>query len=163
MQRSNTNHNFEHNNPVWVLLAELSLGDFLSGHERRDGLTAGSLFQPLFELGMSAGYIENISRTLANFARKASVPTKPRRLESPGRIRVFCQKKIIDDVKPVHLILQSFPAEKAMEHARIILDTNMKIIGGWGYFVIEKGGDVSTESSSRSWNSVDLYLYKEGE
>ena len=163
MQRSNTNHKFEYDNPVWVLLAELSSGDFLSNHERRGRSTAGFLFQPLCELGMSAGTIENISRALADFARKAFVLPNPGRLESPGRIRVFCQKKIIADGKLVHITSRSFRAEKSMEHAQIILDSDMKINGGWGYFVIERGWDVSTESSKSLWNSVDLYLYKEGE
>lgn len=163
MQRSATNQNFRYDDPVWFLLAELSFGDFLSNHERIGRSTAGFLFRPLRELGMSPDCIENISRTLAGFAREASVPTKHGRLESPGRIRLFCQKKIIDHVNPMRSNSRSFRADKAVEYAQIILDSDMKMIGGWGYFLIERGENVPSESSTTSWNSVDLYLYKEGE
>jgi len=163
MQTSNTNQIFWPNDPVWVLLGELPLRDFLSDHDRRDGPMAGYLFQTVRELGMSPECMKSIARTLAGFAKEAFAHHKQGRPEIPGRIRIFCQKKIIDDVNPGHSTSRSYHAGKVMEHAQMILDSGMKMNGGWGYFLIERGGNVSTESSASSWNSVDLYLYKEGD
>jgi len=162
MQTSNTNQNFRPDDPVWVLLAELSLRDFLSNHDRREESMAGYLFQTVQDLGMSPECMESIAKTLTGFAKEAFAHHKQGRPEFPGRIRIFCQKKIIDDANPGRSTSRSYHAEKVKEHAQIILDSGMKMNGGWGYFLIERGGNVSTESSASSWNSVDLYLYKEG-
>lgn len=124
---------------------------------------AGSLFQTVQELDMSPECMESIARTLSGFAKEAFAHHNQGRSEFPGRIRIFCQKKIIDDVNPGRSTSRSDHAEKVKEHAHMILDSGMKINGGWGYFLIERGGNVSTESPASSWNSVDLYLYKEGE
>lgn len=96
---------------------------------------AGSLFKKLRDLNIPPEYVGNIEMMLTGFAKEALEHFKGGRLELPGRIRIFCQKKTIDE----------------------------KIRGGWGYFLIERGDDVSTGPSVRSWNSVELYLYKEGE
>ena len=149
MQASNANQNFSSGDPEWVLLAELSLGDFLPDHDRREGPVAGFLFQITRELGMSPEYVENIARTLAGFAIEALARTKQERLEVPGRIRIFCQKKIMGDAnaeKPSRL------SEQDKQQKQILPDSRASRIGGWGYFSIERAG-----------NSVDLYLYKEGE
>jgi hypothetical protein len=78
---------------VWILLAEHSFSDFLSDQERGEQPAAGSLFQSLRELGMSPECMENIARALAGFAQEARARAKQGRLELPGRIRIFCQKK----------------------------------------------------------------------
>jgi len=162
MQTSNANQNFSSDDPVWVLLCELSLRDLLSDHDRKDGPMAGNLFQRVRELGMSAECMESIAKTLAGFAKEAFAHHKQGRPEFSGRIRIFCQKKIINDVNPGRSTSRSYHAEKAIEQAQMKLDSGMKMNGGWGYFLIERGGNVSIESSASSWNSVDLYLYKEG-
>ncbi len=118
--------------PLWYYLAEFSLSEFLSDHDRRDELAAGLLFQAVRELSMPPECVENIEMTLAEFAREALEHFKQGGLEISGRICVFCQKKVI---------------------------TN----GGWGYFLIERGSSSSPGSTRLSRNSVDLYLYEEGE
>jgi hypothetical protein len=65
MQTSKAEQNFRSDDPVWVLLAELSLGDFLSDHDRSEEPTAGFLFQTAQELDISPECMENMARTLA--------------------------------------------------------------------------------------------------
>ena len=162
MQTSNAKQNFRPDEPIWVLLAELSLGDFLSADDRRDEPTAGFLLQTLPELGMSAECMENIARTLAGFAREALVRTKQAGLEFPGRIRIFCQKKMIDEANSVKTERPDHTAQDKKQK-QILPDSGANTIGGWGYFIIERGEDSPPDTSAIPHNSIDLYLYKEGE
>ncbi len=131
MDITNTIPNDRFDDPLWHFLAEFPLSEFLSDHERSGVLAAGALYRTVRELGMPPECAANIEMTLAGFAVEAQEHFKQERLEIPGRIRVFCQNKLI---------------------------TN----GGWGYFLIERSS-ASAGSAGPSWNSVDLYLYEEGE
>ena len=159
MQPSYVNQSFSSGDPVWVLLAELSISDFLPDQERREGPAAGCLFQALRELGMSPECMEHIATALAGFAREASVRTKQGRLEFAGRIRIFCQKKRINDADSAKPLRPS-RAEPGKEQKQIFPDPR---VGGWGYFMIERGEDLPPDSSATPHHDIDLYLYKEGE
>jgi hypothetical protein len=161
MQTSGAKQNFRSDDPAWVLLVELSLRDFLSDHDWRNGRTAGFLFQTVQELGMSPEYIENIAGTLADFAKEAFVRTKQGRLESPEWIRIFCQKRIIDDANSAKNS-RTYPIEQDKKQKQIFPDSRAKTIGGWGYFIIERGEDLRSDPSAISKSYIDLYLYKEG-
>jgi hypothetical protein len=162
MQTSGAKENFKSDDPAWVLLAELSSGDLLSDHDRRDRPTAGFLFQVVQELGIPLECVENIAMLLTEFAKESPVRYKQDGLEFPGRIRIFCQKKIIDDANVGRTTLQAYRNEQAREHSPMILDFGTKMNGGWGCFLIKRGGDVSDDASPSPHLLVDLYLYREG-
>ena len=158
MHTSNTKHNYKSDDLMWHLLAEFSLHDFLSDHDRRTETAAGSLFQLLQELGMSPEFVENIARTLAGFVKEVLERDKQERQESPGRIQIFCQKKILDDVNP----LKTSATDRNIQgkkHTQSFPDSETIMIGGWGYFMIERGENLP--SSVTPQICVDLYLYKE--
>ncbi len=163
MQISSANPSSRLNDPAWYFLAEILLSEFLPDHDRRDERTAGLLFQTVRELGIPPECVENIETALLEFAEGAPVHFKQGGLESRGQIRIFCQKKMIRNASSERPTLIPDCAEQALEHARRIFDFGAQMNGGWGYFLIKRGGNVSTGSSVSSWNSVDLYLYKEGE
>ncbi len=156
MQTSNDILNSRSAEPVWYLLAEFSLSKFLADHGKTDGLTAGYLPQAVKELGMPPESLENMTKTLTGFAKEARGHFKQRGVRLPGRIRVFCQNRLVDAAQSDH-------TEHATEPIQMILWPVVKMFGGWGYFLIERSGNVSAGSPARSGNSVDLYLYKEGE
>jgi len=162
MQTSNAKQNFSSNDPEWVLLADLSLGDFLSDHDRSDEPTAGYLFQMVRELGMPLECVGNIAMLVTEFARGSPVHYKHEGSEFPAQIRVFCQKKIIDDANAARATSRPDHAEQAMEHSPMILDFGTKMNGGWGCFLIQRGVNVSDGTSLSSHHFVDLYLYREG-
>ena len=162
METSNAKQNFRSDDPVWVLLAEFSLGDFLSDYDRKDRLTVRYLFQTARELGMSPECMENIAKTLAGFAKEISLRYKQERLEFPGRIRIFCQKKIIDDANSAKAS-RPYHTEPGKKQKQIFPDSGTNTTGGWGYFMIERGEDLPPHSSAIPYNYIDLYLYKEGE
>lgn len=159
MQTSNAKKNSGSDVPVWVLLAEFSLQDFLSDLDQRDKPAAASLLQVLRELGMSPKYMENIARALAGFAKEAVEHDRYERREFPGRIRLFCQKKILDDLNPAKTFAP-YHTTQNKKHTQNIPDSSTNMIGGWGYFMIERGEDLPS-SSAMPQTYVDLYIYKE--
>jgi hypothetical protein len=162
MQTSNTKQNFSCDDPVWILLAELSFSDCLSNHEWEDGLMARLMFQTIQEFGMPPECTENVTRRLAGFAQGALAHQQQERLEFPARVRIFCQKKMIEDA---NYASASRPdrRQQGKKQKQIFPYCAAGKIGGWGYFVIERGEDLPPSSTGISHNSIDLYLYKEGE
>jgi hypothetical protein len=164
MRISNANQYSTPDNLVWYFLAEFSLSKFLSDSYRGDELTVGLLFQTMRELGMPLECVKNIAMLVNEFAKESPAHYKQEVVEFPAWIRIFCQKKIIDEANAARATAQPYHAEQATKHSPMIPDTGMKMKGGWGCFLIERGGGgSSTGASGGLWNSVDLYLYKEGE
>lgn len=112
---------------MWYLLAEYPLSEITSVDGEADELTAGFLDQPFRELGVQPETIENIEMTSAGFAKEALVHDKQAGSELPGRIRVFCQKKMVEDANSVKTS-RLFNAEQAMEQAQIIHPSRSNII-----------------------------------
>lgn len=161
-QNINANQQLRSDDPVWYFLAEFSLSEFMSDRDRTGDLTARLLFQTVRELGIPPDCVENIEMTLTGFAKEALMHFRQGRIELPERIRLFCQKKMIANANSAKTSMP-YDAEPGMEHAPAIPYPGAKTNGGWGYFLIERGGNLSAGSSVRSWNPIDLYLYKEGE
>ncbi len=156
----NANQRIRSEDPAWYFLGELLLSEILA-YPRRDELTNGLWVQTVRELRMPLECVENIKRNLTGFARDAWGQLKQGQLDTPGRIRLFCQQKILNDAnsaKPPNYTETAGEQFKKMSHL-----SPAKMNGGWGYFVIEKGGKLLTGSSASSWYSIDLYLYREGE
>jgi len=162
VQTSNGRQHIRSNHLEWYLLAEYALSEMMPDNGKRDELTAGFLYRPFRALGIPPECIESIEMTLTGFANEALVPFKQGRPEQPGSIRVFCPKKIIADADSAKTLVPYY-AEPGMEQAPAIPYPGTNMNGGWGYFLIERGGNLSADSSVSSWNSIDLYLYKEGE
>lgn len=161
MLKSNAKQSFNSDNSEWVLLSELPSIDFLLDQDRREESLVRSLFQTLQELGMLPKDMDNIARTLTDIAKEASVRTKNGRLEVPRRIRILCQKKMIDDEGSVKTS-QPYNIEQGKKQKQIFSEIGTKRTGGWGYFIIERGEDLRSDRSAISKSYIDLYLYKEG-
>lgn len=162
MQTSNSSQNIRFNHPEWYLLAEYALSEIMPDNGKGDELTAGFLSQPFRPLGVPPEWIEKVEMVLTGYAKLALVAIQQGRLERFGSIRIFCQKKMIDDANSTEAT-RFIHSEQAAENEQMIHHSSTIMKGGWGYFLIERGGNVSTGSSVSSRNSVDLYLYKEGE
>ncbi len=160
MQILNTKQNFNCDDRGWVLLAELPFIDFLSDQDQRDESVIKSRFQPLWELGMSPEDSKNIARAVARFAREILTPTRQRRSDFPEWIRIFCQKKMIDDVNAT---ISSLLSEQDKQQKEMVSDFAIGMIGGWGYFMIERSKDLLPYSLPAPQSYLHLYLYKEGE
>ncbi len=161
MANIDTDQRIRSGDPAWYFLVDLSLSEILADH-RSDERTDGLWVQTVRDLGVPLECVDNIKRTLTGFARDAWGHFKQGRLEAPGRMRLFCQQKIIDDANSTETT-RFIHTEQAPENEQMIHHSSSKMNGGWGYFLIERGVNVSAGSPGGSWISVDLYLYKEGE
>ncbi len=133
---------------LWNFLAECSLRDFLTDPAQKDETRPGVLLPALCELGIPPEWAEKIEATVVEFARDAQVRCLPGDQPFASRLRVFCRKNI--------------PAP-AGQREWTHLESGKDIHGGWGYFLIERGGPGFSESPEHTGNSIDLYLYREGE
>jgi hypothetical protein len=148
--------------PFWYFLGEYSLSESMPYHENGDELAPGLLCQTMRELGMPPEFVEYIESTLIWFARKSPAHFRRERSGQPGRIRVFCQKKMIGDASSENTSnLYNF--EQALEHERGTRHSGLKMKGGWGFFFVERGENIQEGVSTCSVLLIDLYLYKEGE
>jgi hypothetical protein len=99
MNRPNMNKKYPSDDPAWYFLAEYSFSDLMPDQDEKDEFTTGLLFQTMQEMGISIEFIDRFELTLRSFAMEALSNFKQGRLELPERVRIFCQKKWIDDAR----------------------------------------------------------------
>src|SRR5512139_1785180 len=116
MQTSNGDPHTRSDRPAWHLLAEYVLSEFKSNNDDEDELTEGWLVQPFGELGLPPESAQSIQMALTGSVKEALAHFKQGRLERPGRLRVFCQKKLSDDANSVKASRPEH-AEQMMEPA----------------------------------------------
>ena len=162
MQISNENQNTRFNDPVWYFLAEYPLSELIVAMNTRGELTSKFVHQTFRDLGIPPEHINSIEKTLLGFVKDAMVHLDQERSDLPVYIRLFCHKKTVDDVISLESSSQ-LNAGQTIETPHIIHHSNPEINGGWGYFLVERGGCFQPGSSMNACNWVDLYLYKEGE
>ncbi len=148
--------------PEWYFLGEFPLNELMAEVECWNLPMAGALVQATQDLDIETQLLINIERKLVGFAKDMMARLNQRRPQPMATIRLFCQKKTIGDV-PSRKNSNQYSAEQIIKSARIIHQSNPEINGGWGYFLIERGGRCLPGSSASVNNWVDLYLYKEGE
>ena len=161
MQNPTENEISKYNDLVWCFLAEYSLNKFVVDENIAGQSTTGLLFQVTQDLGIPLEVLKSIERYLIGFAKEAMVHFNQDRLDSPLSIRLFCQKKTIEELKSAKTS-SYFIAEPPAELPQVNHYSETKIEGGWGYFLIERGSDFNPASSESTSNQIDLYLYMEG-
>ncbi len=155
-QAPNVNLNQSTDAAVWYLLAEFSPKEFQSDHGRSDGLVAGFLSLRIQELDTLPEWVADLEAMLARFANEVWGDFEP-----GGPIRVFCQRKIIDEGYFERAAPHLDPAEQDMERAQAIRDLGKKMNGGWGCYAIEKGRDFTDGSCTEPCHIIEIYVYRE--
>lgn len=134
MQTANTNHGLRAKDLKWYLFGEYPLSNFSAGAEIEDKIRAATAAQMGGALENQNECIERVANKLSALAKEAVVNFSPGRAEATGRMRIYCQKQMIEE----------------------------GIQGGWGYFVIERSCEAESSSGLEAGYRVDLYIYKEG-
>jgi hypothetical protein len=162
MQFPDAGSNERSTEPEWFVLGVFSLTIYSADLNHRDTLFTGPLFDAVRGLDMSPEAVENIQRTLAEFFNQALLHCQPAGMAVSGQIRVFCQKMKGDAASITRAVIGADPSEKRMIQERIVHVPGRKMSEGWGFFLIERGGNPTPGSSLNQGISVDLYLYQEG-
>ncbi|RPI82166.1 MAG: hypothetical protein EHM41_19020 [Chloroflexi bacterium] len=123
---------------------------------------AGMPSQAVRELVMPGDCIHHVEKTLRSFAREALEHFQQERMELDGRIRIFCQKKMIEDACS-EKSSRFKNIKQIIGQERYIRYSGLKMDGGWGYFLIIRGENYQEDGSVSPQNRIDLYIYKEGE
>ncbi len=156
-QAPHVNINHSTDATAWYLLGEFSSKEFSSDRSRGDGLIAGFLSLPLQELDALPAWVADLEAMLARFAKEVW-----KHFEQGGRVRVFCQRKIIDAAYFERPASQLDPAGQRLARAHAILDPGKNLDGGgWGYYAIEKGRDPTDAACEASCHIIEVYVYRE--
>ncbi len=135
MQTTTANQGSRSTDFRWYLLGEYPLSGLLPGPEADHQRTVELPSTMVRETDLPLERIEPVEMALRSFAIKALRQMLPDGEVHPGQIRIFCQKKILDE----------------------------EIKGGWGYFVIEKPRDASSQEDDKETQEfIDFYIYEEG-
>ncbi len=160
MKTVKQHHDPSINGPAWDFLAEFPLNELLIDMDLRDSAEAGLLYQTVKGLGVRAELLDIIEKKLTVFASRAVAQLNLRRFEASTFVRLFCQKNAEDEKikKPAVEI----KPEPGLNPSQIIHRSASEVNGGWGYFLVERGGSLLPETTDGTNNWIDLYLYKEG-
>lgn len=161
MQTTNDSLKSKTTDPEWCFLGEFPLNELMVEMDNRDRTYSGLLFQTIRDMGLHPELLSKIECKVIGFVKEAVAQLNKRRSEKPTFIRLFCQKKTIEDVNSTKPSSQ-FSVELTPEASQIIRQSDVGINGGWGYFLIERTGDSLVETEERFNYFVDLFLYKEG-
>lgn len=135
------NQEIKYDHSIWALITQYLLSEDTRDEDIDVELMAGTLFQTMRALGLPPDSLRKFGENVIGIARQARKHIFGGRPNLPVYIRLFCQKTCLvglpDVEKPTH--------------------------GGWGYYIIERGGDFPSDFRYNYPRVVELYLYKEGD
>ena len=134
MQTANTNRGQRSKDLTWYLVGEFPLCSFISDATIDDKIKAAMCSQMGGNIENQKESIERVSIKLSALAKEVVENFTPGRAEAAGRMRIYCQMKMIEE----------------------------SVNGGWGYFVIERSSEAVTCAGREPDHAVDVYFYKEG-
>jgi len=162
MPGSHNNQNSNLNDPEWCFLGEYALKGLVVDGDIRDRSEDGMLIETIRDLGIGVELIDNIERKLIEFISGAMAQLNQLRFETPITIRLFCQKKMVEDENTMNSFSQ-IKEKQTLKFSRKTHQPFAAVNGGWGYFLVERSGGFVPNSTVSTFNLVDLYIYKEGE
>jgi hypothetical protein len=159
MQTTNGHLNSRTTDREWHFLGEYPPNELMIEMDIQDQTSA--LFQTIRNMGLHPEHLSNLASNLIEFAKEAMEHLNQEGSESPVYIRLFCQKTTMEEINSAKSSSQ-FTEEQTSEPSHIIRHFGAGIDGGWGYFLIKRGGNESEDAYPRSQYFIDLYLYREG-
>lgn len=161
MQTINHNSKSSDDNHIWLLLSEFSLSEFPLDEDIAVELSLGWIFQTMREFGLPWELTNQIEMPLSWTLRKAINCFNRCTNRSIG-IRLFCQPRMMVEIRQAKTS-QSPLTQQIMEPSENLRSPGDKMNGGWGYFLVESGGDITRTSYMDHNQVVEVYLYQEGE
>lgn len=135
MKTPDAHQKFSGNDLDWHLFGEYPLSMFATEFDKDPKFTLESILLTMCGSNLPIELSENIKTTLRSFCSEAQTLALPVCGKPPVRIRIFCQKKML----------------------------NKELRGGCGYFVLDRSRDSSNLDGKEQDYWIDIFLYKEGE
>jgi hypothetical protein len=136
MKMTNDPPELNNHDPVWYSFADYSLGKDALDEDLEAMLASGSVIQTMKESGLPPECLKRIVRTIREAARNFlhRVPN------APVHIRLFYQRNT----------------------AAFLSHSEKRREGGWGFFIIQRGGDHPSVIRNEPYPIIELYIYREG-
>lgn len=147
--------------PEWRFLGEYPLNELMKEMDNQEWTNTSLLFRTISAMGIHPELLSNIESELMRFVKEGGAQLNKGRYQAPAYVRLFCQKKTMEGINSAKSSSQ-LNAELTSIPNQIIHQTDAGINGGWGCFLIKRGGNDSEDASPSSNYFVDLYLYREG-
>jgi hypothetical protein len=166
MKTLHDNQRDEANYLAWELITQYPLGENTRDEDIDAVLIASPLNTTMQKLGITQELIHHMIGTVSVTATQARCHFLSGRSNMLVTIRVFCQRKTIAGALRLKNSKQ-FDAPISGNSLQEFLDLNITLessgernSGGWGYFIIERGADLSIAYQEHSC-VLELYLYRE--
>ncbi len=166
MKKLHDNQRDEADYLSWELITQYSLCENTCDEDIDAVLIASPFNTTMQKLGITPEHIHHIIGTVSLTATQARSHFLPGRSNMLVTIRVFCQRKTL----AYALRLENsrrFDAPISGNSLQEFLDLNITLEstaernhGGWGYFIIERGADLSIAYQEHPC-VLELYLYRE--
>lgn len=166
MRKSQDNQSGKVNYSPWVLITQYPLSENSQGEDIDAELMASPLNTTMHKLGLAQERIQHIFVSVSRTAIQARSQFLNERSNLPVTVNLFCQRKILaNTLRQKNTDLSEAPIRADSLHEFLDLNitlesTDERNSGGWGYFIIERGADLSI-TYQESPCVLELYLYRE--
>jgi hypothetical protein len=166
VQKNHDNQRHKGDYMPWELVSQYSLGENTRDEDIDAVLIASPLNATMQKLGITQERIHHIFDTVSVTATQARSHFLSGRSNMLVTIHVFCQRKTLAGALRLKNSEQ-FDALISGNSLQEFLDLNTTLefsgernYGGWGYFIIERGADLSIAYQEHPC-VLELYLYRE--
>ena len=166
MKKNHDNQKDEPDYLSWELITQYSLGENTRDEDINAVLIASPLYTTMQKLGITPEHIHHIIGTVSLTATQARSHFLPGRSNMLVTIRVFCQRKTLayalrlENSRRFDAPISGNPTQEFLDLNITLESSGDRNYGGWGYFIIERGADLSIAYQERP-GVLELYLYKE--
>ena len=166
MQKLHDNQRDEADYLSWELIAQYSLVENTREEDIDAVLIACPLNTTMQKLGITQARIHHIFGTVSVTATQARGHFLSGRSNMPVIIHLFCQRKTLAGaLRPENSMQFDVPISASSLQEFLELNITLESSGernsgGWGYFIIERGADLSIAYQEHPC-VLELYLYRE--
>ncbi len=166
MQKKHDKQNEKAKSLPWELIMRYT---FIENSDFKDidtELLASPLNNILRKLGLAQERVHHIFSTVSTTVTQAKSHILSGRTDLPVTIHVFCQGKLLASaLRHKNLGQSDSPISADLFHEFLDLNITLepsepKNSGGWGFFIIERGADLSITHQEAPC-VLELYLYRE--
>jgi hypothetical protein len=166
VQKNHDNQSDKSEYMPWKLVSQYSLGENTRDEEIGAVLIASPLNTTMQKLGITQERIHRIFGTVSVTATQARSHFLSGRSNMLVTIQMFCQRKTLagalrlKNSKQFDALISGDSLQEFRGLNITLESSGERNSGGWGYFIIERGADLSIAYQEHSC-VLELYLYRE--
>ena len=166
MKKLHDNQRDEADYLSWELITQYSLVENTCDEDIDAVLIASPFNTTMQKLGITPEHIHHIIGTVSLTATQARGHFLSGRSNMSVTIHLFCQRKALADAlrpensRQFDVLISANSLQKFLDLNITLESSGERNSGGWGYFIIERGADLSIAYQEHPC-VLELYLYRE--